>query len=216
MRGCAGQFIARACCSSTTTHGRPSRGARALSGSCKLPGIDCAGWAALPDAAGGSCRSAVLGTHPPCAPDSRRPSMLARKVDLLPSRGQGASRCRQSPSNTMVTNSRFTHPSAGEVGGMWSSGRPMTRHRLQCRVMLPALRQSRKRAPPSITSGKDARHPNPDNRHSAVLAWRGRADSRPPRRSLSRGRDTNQGWIDGCLRWIVEALGDHGCPESKD
>ena len=193
MRGRAGQFIARARCSSTTTHGRPSRGARALSGSCKLPGIEWAGWAALPDAAGGSCRSAVLGAHPPCAPDFRRPPMLARKVDLLPPRGQGASRCRQSPSNTMVTNSRFTHPSAVEVGGMWSSGRPMTRHRLQCRVMLPALKQSRKRAPPSITFGKDAPHPSPDNGHSAALARCGRTDSHLPRRSLCWGHKTNPG-----------------------
>jgi hypothetical protein len=63
---------------------------------------------------------------------------------------------------------------------MWSSGRPMTRHRLQCRVMLPALKQSRKRAPPSITFGKDAPHPSPDNGHSAALARCGGTDSRLP------------------------------------
>jgi hypothetical protein len=89
-------------------------------------------------------------------------------------------RCRQSPSNIVVTNSRFTRPSAAGVGGMCSSGRPMPRRRLQCRVMLPALRQSRKRAPPSITFWMDAPHPNPDNRHCAALAGRSGLAPAPP------------------------------------
>ena len=88
--GCAGQFLVRARCSSTTAHGRPSRGAWALSDSCKPPGIGCVGRATLPGANGWVLAIDDVGAHPPCAPVFRRPPMLARMLDLLPPRGQGA------------------------------------------------------------------------------------------------------------------------------
>jgi hypothetical protein len=150
VRGCSGQFIVRACCSSTTAPGRPSREARASSGSCKPPSIGCAGRAALPGASGWVLAIEDVGAHLPRAPDSRWQPMLARTLDLLPTHGLGA---QPLPTKTVrYCGYELTIHAPISGGDRWHVviRPPNSSPRSRCRSIPLASRPSRKHAPPSI------------------------------------------------------------------